>query len=53
MANTSLDREVKLTEKDAKIAISAKPTEKYNHLVRDVVAAKRKQSTVIPNWMKV
>lgn len=40
MANTSLDREVKLTEK-------------YNHLVRDVVAAKRKQSTVIPNWMKV
>lgn len=53
MANTSLDREVKLTEKDPMIAISAKPTEKYNRLVRDVVAAKRKQSTVIPSWMKV
>ena len=53
MATISLDRAVKLTEKDAKIAMSATPTEKYNRLVRDVVVAKRKQPTVIPSWMKV
>ncbi|GGI65644.1 hypothetical protein GCM10011482_12980 [Enterococcus alcedinis] len=51
MATISLEREVKLTNEDAKIAMSAKPTEKYNRLVRDVVASKRKKSKTIPSWM--
>lgn len=52
MPTISLKRKVKLTNEDAKVAISAKPTEKYHRLVRDVVAAKRKQSKTIPSWMR-